>query len=259
MFDYTGKTVLITGAGGGIGRGLCEAFLQWNAVVLAVDNDADALHAIADHGGRLRTSVFDVTDLAAVRQAVGALVAGSAPVDVLINNAGGAAATALCNLTPEGWSQDIALNLTGAYNCVEAVKSDMLARNAGVVINIGSVNAMLALGHPAYSAAKAGLASYTRSLAVELGPKGIRANLIAPGTVKTQAWTERAQKNPEIFASLRRWYPLREFATPGDIAAAAGFLASDVARMITGVVLPVDGGLTAGNPVMAAELTLESF
>ena len=94
---------------------------------------------------------------------------------------------------------------------------------------------------------------------MELGKFGIRANIVCPGTVKTQAWQARAEKNPKVFEQLKKWYPLGDFATPDDIADAVLFLASDAARVITGVVLPVDGGLMAGNRVLAAELTQEDI
>jgi NAD(P)-dependent dehydrogenase (short-subunit alcohol dehydrogenase family) len=256
MFDFSGKVVLITGAAGGIGRGLCRAFLDWGAIVLALDRDAGAL---AGMDARLKTAAVDLTDPAMVKAAIDGLAAVSGPVDILVNNAGAAAATALATLRPEDWAHDLAINLSAAYHCVEAVKAAMFARKSGVIINIGTVNAGLAIGHPAYSAAKAGLVSYTKALAVEYGPLGIRANLVAPGTVKTQAWAERAAKKPEVFDDLKKWYPLRDFADPRDIANAVAFLSCDLSRMITGVVLPVDAGLTAGNPVLAAELTLESF
>lgn len=258
MADFTAKNIMITGAAGGIGVGLCRHFLDKGARVLALDLDATGLDRLAEPlgaGDRMQVAAVDLTDLAAVRAAV----EGFGPVDILINNAGAAAATALVNLTPEAWAHDLGINLTAAYHCVEAVKPAMIGRGAGVIVNIGTVNALTALGHPAYSAAKAGLISYTRSLAIEYGPLGIRANIICPGTVRTQAWNARAHRNPEIFTNLRKWYPLRDFPDPSDIAKAAAFLASDDARMITGVVLPVDAGLTAGNPVMAAELTLERF
>lgn len=256
MFDFSGKVVLVTGAAGGIGQGLCEAFLGWGATVLAFDRDASALDRM---DARLHKATPDLTDLDAVKAAVAAVTATTGPVDILVNNAGAAAATALSNLKPEDWAHDLAINLSAAYHCVEATKAAMFAKGAGVIVNIGTVNAMLAIGHPAYSAAKAGLVSYTKALAVEYGPKGIRANLVAPGTVKTQAWAARAAQKPEVFDDLKKWYPLRDFANPQDIANAVAFLASDLGRMITGVVLPVDAGLTAGNPVLAAELTLEAF
>lgn len=261
MADLSGRRIMITGAAGGIGLGLCRHFIEAGAVVLAIDIDRPALDRLeaAVASDRLHAEVADLNDIADVRRAVDAFAASQGAVDTLINNAGAAAATTLAELTPEGWAHDMAINLTAAYNCVEAVKEPMIAAGEGVILNIGSVNGMLALGHPAYSAAKAGLVSYTRSLAVEYGPKGIRANIICPGTVRTQAWDARAAQKPEIFKALQKWYPLRRFPDPSDIAKAAGFLIGDDARMITGVVLPVDAGLTAGNGVMAAELTLGEF
>ncbi len=258
-YDFAGKKVLITGAAGGIGQGLVSAFAGWGAQVLAIDQNQRGLDRLTAANPEILTATADLADRASTRAAIMELTERAGPVDVLINNVGAAAATALANLTPAGWDHDLAINLSSAYNCVEAVKQSMFDRSAGVILNIGSVNALLALGHPAYSAAKAGLISYTRSLALEYGPKGVRANLIAPGTVRTQAWEERAAKNPQIFDQLRKWYPLRDFANPQDIAFACAFLASDQARMLTGVVLPVDAGLTCGNSVLAAELTLEQF
>ena len=258
-YDFTEKNVLITGSAGGIGEGLVSAFAAWGATVMAVDYDQAGLDRLAGDNPGIMTAQADLTDLASTQAAFTKLAEQAGPVDVLINNVGAAAATALANLTPEGWEHDLAINLSSAYHCVEAVKQSMFDRESGVILNIGSVNALLALGHPAYSAAKAGLISYTRSLALEYGPKGIRVNLIAPGTVRTQAWEARAARKPEIFEQLRKWYPLRDFAKPQDIAFACAFLASEQARMITGVVLPVDAGLTSGNGVLAGELTLEQF
>lgn len=259
--DYSGRIVMITGAAGGIGAVLCSHFAALGAQILAVDIDAPSLDiSIAASGSEGITAVpVDIMDRAALRNTVGQAARRFGPIDTLINNAGAAAATALANTTPETWDHDVALNLTGAFNCVEAVKGGMFEAGWGVIVNIGSVNGGTALGHPAYSAAKAGLVSYTKSIAIEYGPKGLRANVVSPGTVRTQAWNARVAARPEILAELAKWYPLRAFPEPVDIARACAFLASDDARMITGVVLPVDAGLTAGNPVMAAELTLAAF
>ena len=244
------RLVLITGACGGIGRVLCARFAANGDRVLALDHDRAALDTLL----ACDTVLADLTDAAAVTAAL----AGH-QVDVVIANAGAADAMTLRATTAASWQRDIDLNLNGTFNTIEAVRAGMQARGKGNIVVIGSVNGLAAIGHPAYSAAKAGLISYTKALALEFGPYGIRANIVCPGTVKTQAWQARVDKDPQVLERLKKWYPLGDFATPDDIADAALFLASDAARVITGVMLPVDGGLMAGNRMLAQDLTLESF
>lgn len=253
------RVVLVTGAGGGIGRALCRRFLDLGETVLALDRDAALVQPLlAEPGaGRLEALVADVTDAAAMSAAVAAAVALRGPVDVVVANAGGAHGTTLAHTDAALWRRDIDLNLNGAYHTIETVRASMIERRRGAIVLIGSVNGLAALGHPAYSAAKAGLVGYTKALAIELGPYGIRANLICPGTVKTPAWRTRVEQHPQLFEELKKWYPLGDVAEPEDIADAAQFLASAQARVITGVALPVDAGLMAGNRLMADELTLD--
>lgn len=253
------RVILVTGACGGIGRTLCERFTALGHRVLALDIARDQLEQLCAGIEGCAPVHADLTDAEGMKLAVADAMAAWGPVDTVIANAGAAAALTLATTDAASWQRDIALNLTGAFNTVEAVRSAMQARAKGSIVLIGSVNGLTALGHPAYSAAKAGQVSYTKSLAIELGRHGIRANIICPGTVRTQAWQARVDKDPQVLEKLRKWYPLGDFATPDDIADAAIFLSSDAARVITGVVLPVDGGLMAGNRVMAQELTLENF
>lgn len=253
------RVILVTGACGGIGRTLCERFAALGHRVLALDIARDQLEQLCAGIEGCTPVHADLTDAEGIKVAVAEAMAAWGPVDTVIANAGAAAALTLATTDAASWQRDIALNLTGAFNTVEAVRSAMQARGKGSIVLIGSVNGLTALGHPAYSAAKAGQVSYTKSLAIELGRHGIRANIICPGTVRTQAWQARVDKDPQVLEKLRKWYPLGDFATPDDIADAAIFLSSDAARVITGVVLPVDGGLMAGNRVMAQELTLENF
>ncbi|MBB5541931.1 SDR family NAD(P)-dependent oxidoreductase [Paraburkholderia fungorum] len=255
------RVVLVTGACGGIGSVLCKRFVEQGDTVLALDIDAAALRALVAQLGEAHVTpvAVDLGDAAAVQQAVADAVKARGPVDVLVANAGAAKGLTLATTDAASWQRDIHLNLNGTYHTVEAVRASMIERQKGALVLIGSVNGMAALGHPAYSAAKAGLISYTKALAIELGRYGIRANIVCPGTVKTQAWQARVDKNPQVFEDLKKWYPLRDFATPDDIADAVMFLASPMARVITGVALPVDGGLMAGNRLMAEELTLESL
>ncbi len=258
--QFEGKVVAVTGAAGGIGKELCRLFGAEGAVIAAIDR-VDAVFAFADElkaaGIKAEAAVADVKSAASVKDAFDNLTASLGAVDILVNNAGGALAENLAETTPEGFVADVDLNLNGAYYCCHAVLPAMKEQKAGTIINISSVNGLGALGNPAYSAAKAGLISLTRSLAVELGEYGIRANAICPGTVRTPVWQRRIAKNADIFNTLAKWYPLRRVVEPIEVARAAVFLASDSASAITGVALPVDCGLMAGNGVMTRELIVE--
>jgi len=256
------QTIIVTGGAGDIGRALSARFLNDGHRVAMFDRDASALQNAAAALGDpqlLMAVVADVTDLASVTQAVAAVEARLGPVDVLVNNAGGVVSPTLAKTSEAAWLADIELNLNGAWRCVRAVQDGMIARRRGTIINISSVNGSGIYGYPAYSVAKAGLAQLTRFLAVEFGRHGIRANAIAPGSVKTQAWKARVEQNPEIFERLKRWYPLGDVCVPEDIAGVAAFLIGPDARMITGVVLPVDGGLSVGSTTMAREFCGEDF
>jgi NAD(P)-dependent dehydrogenase (short-subunit alcohol dehydrogenase family) len=165
----------------------------------------------------------------------------------------------LASTDPGGWDEEIRSNLNGAHACAHAVLPQMVARRSGNIVNVGSVNGVAALGDPAYSTAKAGMISLTRSLAQEYGRYGIRANIVLPGTVRTPIWDERQSKDPNVLKVLERWYPLGRIVEPDEVARVIAFLASDLASAVTGAVIPVDCGLTSGNIVMARELTLEDF
>jgi NAD(P)-dependent dehydrogenase (short-subunit alcohol dehydrogenase family) len=146
--------------------------------------------------------------------------------------------------------------LRAAFLMTKAVLEGMAERGRGVIVSVASVNGHVALGNPAYSAAKAGLLNFTRSVAVEYGPRGVRAVTVSPGTVRTEApsWRDRLSRNPNVFEDLARWYPLRRVGQPEDIAAAIAFLASDDADFVTGTDLAVDGGLLAGYGPMIADI-----
>ncbi|MBV8563897.1 MAG: SDR family oxidoreductase [Methylobacteriaceae bacterium] len=259
---FDGKVVAITGAAGGIGQALCRHFGEHGAAIAALDRServTEFAETLRRSGKKIASQVVDIAAAPAVEAAFASFAAGLGPIDVLINNAGFSTRPSLERTSPRDWSHDVHGNLDGAYFCAAAVLPNMKARRSGAIVNIGSVNGLSALGDPAYSAAKAGMISLTQALALEYGRFGIRANIICPGTVRTPIWEERMARNPDIMVQLSRWYPLGRVADPIDIARAAAFLASDAAAAITGVVLPVDCGLSAGNIVMARELTLEEF
>jgi NAD(P)-dependent dehydrogenase (short-subunit alcohol dehydrogenase family) len=260
--EFKGKVVAITGAAGGIGQELCRYFGREGAAIVGLDRS----EALNDFAEQLRAdnisvdaSVVDIADAGEVRSAMAAARSRLGAVDILINNAGVSRTPSLARTTPALFGDDIDANLNGAYNCTHAVLPDMKARRSGSIVNIGSVNGLAALGDPAYSAAKAGLISLTKAVALEYGRYNVRANIVCPGTVRTPLWNERASRNPEVLSQLTKWYPLGRIVEPIEVMRAVAFLASDAASAITGVVLPVDCGLTAGNIVMARELTLEDL
>jgi len=260
LFDE--KIVAITGAAGGIGQELARHFGREGATILAIDikdTVVDFAKELEKEGIKTYPLVCDIGDAPAVASGFETMVKDIGDVDILINNAGFSEHPTIKATPPDAWSFDINGNLNGAYNCVYAVLPGMKKKGKASIVTIGSVNALSALGDPAYSAAKAGLISMTKVIAMEYGRYGIRANIVLPGTVRTPIWNARAAKDPSVLETLMRWYPLARIVEPHDVANAVVFLASDAASAITGIELPVDCGLTAGNIVMSRELTLENF
>ncbi len=259
---FKGKVVAITGAAGGIGQSLCRHFAGQGAVIAALDKSPALPVFMAEtwnDGVRAAHAVIDIGDSGAVADAFSRLASELGPIDILVNNAGFSSHPTFARTDPQSWPHEVNGNLNGAYYCAHAVLDGMKAKGGGSIIAIGSVNGLGALGDPAYSAAKAGMISLTKSLAVEYGRFNIRSNIVLPGTVRTPLWERRAAKDTTVLETLRKWYPLGRIVDPDDVARAVAFLASDAAAAITGVALPVDCGLSAGNIVMARELTLENF
>lgn len=144
--------------------------------------------------------------------------------------------------------------LKGVYLCSKAVLPTMIEQKTGAIVNISSVNGLMGLSEEAYSAAKAGVINLTKNMALKYGQHNIRTNVICPGTIQTPIWQARLDNDPQIFDQLAAWYPLGRVGQPEDVAKAALFLASDDASWITGTVLTVDGGLTAGSYRMGRAL-----
>jgi meso-butanediol dehydrogenase / (S,S)-butanediol dehydrogenase / diacetyl reductase len=258
---FQGSVALITGSGSGLGRVLAHRFAAEGAAVVVVDAVGQRARAVAreisEAGGTSLARTADVTDAADVEAMVEATRQAFGPLDVLVNNAAKATDTDFLDLSGEAWDDDVAVTLKGAFLCSQAALVDMAENGSGVILNISSVNAVAYFGNEAYSAAKAGILSLTRSLAVRYGPHGVRVNAIVPGTLKTPAWEHRRREDPDVLERVAKWYPLGRVGDPEDVAGAALFLASDDAGWISGAVLPVDGGLTAGNLQMAQEIVKE--
>ncbi|MET4644271.1 SDR family oxidoreductase [Streptomyces sp. NBC_01724] len=246
---FDGYGVLITGAGQGIGAATARRLAGEGARVLVTDLDGDrAEHtaaAIRKTGATAEALPCDVGDRAAVEAAVARAVEAFGTLDVLVNNAYRCTPdTPLFEDEPDDvWQGDLDATLTGPYRCSRAALPHLVASGRGAIVNIGSVNGEQDFGNHAYSAAKAGLGSLTRTLAGHAGPRGVRVNLVAPGTIRTDAWAGRDLELDRVSAV----YPLGRVGEPDDIAAAVAFLASRDAAWITGTTLRVDGGLLAVN------------
>jgi meso-butanediol dehydrogenase / (S,S)-butanediol dehydrogenase / diacetyl reductase len=249
MSRLDGKRALVTGGGSGIGRATCRRFASEGATVVVADLLGERAEEVAAEigGAAVEADVTVAADVARMVEAAGR-------IDVLVNNAGGGFADDLLEISEEEWDLDVTVNLKSAFLCSKAVLPGMIEQGSGVIVNIASVNGIAFFANEPYSAAKAGLISLTRSMAVRYGKHGVRVVAIAPGTIRSPLWQERVDKEPAIFERLVRWYPLGRVGEPEDVANAAAFLASDDASWISGDVLRVDGGLLAGNAQMAREL-----
>ena len=261
MERYAGKNVLISGGGSGIGHAICLRLAAEGANIILIDKDFKGGQAVEQELKLQNTKVLfvqaDITSEADVEKVHKEATLFFGTIDVLVNNAGAAFAENYAMTTLENWNQDIALNLTGHYMLTRLFLPDMEAQGKGAITNISSVNGAQSFGNPAYSAAKAGVISFTQTLAIEYGPKGIRTNVVLPGTIETPVWQTRKDSRPEVFELVKGWYPVGRVGRPEDIAAAVAFLSADEASFVNGASLNVDGGLTAGNFRMIRDITGE--
>ena len=250
----TAQVWLVTGGASGIGTVLAEHAAAAGHRVAIADIDGAAAGTVAAGIPGSLPLTMDVTSREQVRDGVRRIEDELGSVQVLVNNAGVASDVPFDQLPERLWHRDIAVSLDAAFFTISAVLPGMIAAGGGAIVNIASVNGLTYVGNEAYSAAKAGLISLTRSIAVRYGAQGIRCNAVAPGTIATPNWDERRQRDPQVMERAAKWYPLGRIGRPADVAAAVLFLASDAASWITGVTLPVDGGLLAGRLQMADEI-----
>lgn len=260
---YSGKAAIVTGGGNGIGRATVHRLASEGAAVTIMEMRIDDARASAEAaiaaGGRAIALHGDATSESDIASVVERAMAEFGAIDLLVNNVARTTKATLMETTSEDWDLEFQGTLKSAFLVCKAVLPLMVRQGGGAIVNIGSVNGFTYVGNPAYSAAKAGLLNLTRAIAVEYGPRGIRANMVSPGTIRTgaEAWTKRQQRDPQIFEKLARWYPVGRVGRPDDIAAAVAFLGADEAGFVNGANLVVDGGLTAGESVMVDELAIE--
>ncbi|MGF6938479.1 NAD(P)-dependent dehydrogenase (short-subunit alcohol dehydrogenase family) [Paraburkholderia sp. UCT70] len=240
-FDFSGRSILVTGASSGIGRATVEALCASGASVVAAARNVNELARLAKETG-CEPLTLDVGDEAAIDEALASLE----PFDGLVNCAGIALLERAVDTTAASFDRVMAVNARGAVLVAKHVARGMLdAGRAGSIVNVSSQAALVALDdHLSYSASKAALDAVTRALCIELGPYGIRVNSVNPTVTLTPmavlAWSDPVKRDPALQA-----IPLRRFAESAEVAAPILFLLSDAASMISGVCLPIDGGYTA--------------
>ena len=252
------RVAIVTGGANGMGRAICELFAEEGAKVTIADIDtagsAETLSRIEAAGGKALAVRCDVTSTAEIKQMVDATVEAFGGIDILVNNAGAILGahgnpTNMFTLTEDAWDKVVDLNLKSYFLCSKEVVPVMKAAGYGKIVHFSSLGAINPPSpHPHYHAAKSGVIGLTYDMAAELGPLGIHVNAIMPGPIKTPFFDTIVEKmSPEEAVAFFKWMgdqaPLQRMGEPEDVAKAALFLASDMSSYITGVVLPVSGGL----------------
>ncbi len=246
-----GKVAIVTGGGGGLGTLACCAFAEAGADVVVTARRLEKCEATAEKvralGRKALAVSTDVTKSDEVRALVEATVQSFGRVDILFNNAGITSPRSIEDSSEEEWLRVVDVNIKGTYLCTKAVVPAMKAQGGGAIINMGSILSCRGMANrSAYAVSKAAIASFTKSMAFELGADGITVNALGPTVIVTDLNRELVRTQPQLYDTLLARTPLKRLGQPEDIAGALVFLASPAARFITGQTLYVDGGYTAG-------------
>jgi 3-oxoacyl-[acyl-carrier protein] reductase len=245
MRRFEGRVSIVTGASQGIGETIARGLAEEGATVILADVQKDKLEtvarAIVEDGGKADTHQVDVSDTVAVEGVVAAVVAAHGRIDHLVNNAGITRDGLLMRMREEDWDAVLRVNLKGTFNFSKAVIRTMIAAKYGRIVNIASVAGLMGnAGQANYAASKAGVIAFARSLAREVGARGITVNAVAPGFIATAMTDVLPEDVKKAYLEI---IPLKKFGLPKDVASAVEFLLSDAAAYITGQVVSVNGGM----------------
>lgn len=248
MKDGNGKVAIVTGGGSGIGLAIAERFAANDITTIIVGRNEQKLNAAKEKLGPLCISLpCDLNDLLAIPLLVKKIVSEFKQIDILVNNAGINMKKEFTEVTDEDFQQILLTNVTSVFALSREVAKYMIGQGRGSIINISSMASQYGIPKViAYTASKSAIEGMTRAMAVDLSPKGIRVNCIAPGFIATDMSARALNNDPERKNKVLSRTPMGYMGNPSDIGDAALFLASDASKYITGVVLPVDGGNSIG-------------
>lgn len=248
---HAGRSVYITGAGGGIGRETALRLASEGAKVMATDVNGDAAGETADlveaKGGTALAAAVDVRERSDIRTAAEAAVEAWGSLELLVNNAGLVTPHSLADLTEQAWDLVLDVNLKGQFLVAQEVAPHLGATGAGAIVNLSTVEASVVVtsgstAQPHYNASKGGVPMLTKALAVELAAQNIRVNCVAPGPIATDFFSYEEVTSPEAMEFMAQRLLVGRIGTPADVASAISWLLSDEAAWIDGIELPVDGG-----------------
>lgn len=248
LFDLSGKIILITGGGSGLGLAIARAVTAAGAKVIITGRREDVLRDTCSQlGGKAVYRVFDLARLDQLPAMVAEIESAEGPLDVLINNAGINLKKDILEVTNEEFQTIVQVNQTAVFALTREVARKMTERKKGSIIMVSSMAAKYGIPKVvAYTAAKSAVEGMTRSMAVDLSPRGIRVNCIAPGFIETAMSAKALNNDPERKNRVLSRTPMGYLGQPEDVGLAAVYLASDAARYVTGAILPVDGGNSIG-------------
>jgi len=242
------KTAIVTGGASGLGLATTKKLVENSIRTIIIGRNENNLASVSESLGELCSYiVFDLSDLKGIPQLVEGLVQEFGPIDLLVNNAGVNQKKPFTEVTDEEFQQVILTNLTSVFVLSREVAKSMLKQKTGCIINISSMAAQYGIPYViAYTAAKTGIEGMTKAMAVELSPQGIRVNCVAPGFIATNMSAKALDDDPKRKQKVLSRTPMGKLGLPEDVAEAIYYLASDAAKYVTGVILPVDGGNSIG-------------